>query len=133
MFWAEMLCHAFLYQLLTVFGCDLVTQKRNNYYFFLGLYLRAKVSAALIGSQFYQHMLGNLWIERLLIILTRACVSIIKSLLFVQSAHHLPVCCWFCRSGYLWVTKAENNLSCISWAFSQSLRLNGWIGDWKNN
>jgi len=66
-----------------VFGCDLGAQKRNNIVSFL-VFIWGQRSVQLLASQFYQHMLGNLWIEYLLIILTRVCVAFMK-LLCVQS------------------------------------------------
>lgn len=127
-----MLCHAFLYQLLTVFGCDLVTQKQNNYCFFLGLYLRAKVSAALRFPVLSAHV-GQL-VNRVLVDNINQSLCVLYKKFVICPVYVLHIIYQYvadstipsvCRSGHLRVTKAENNLSRISWAFNQSLRLNG--------
>lgn len=133
--------YTFLHQLLTVFGCDLVARKRNNIVSFL-VFIWGQKSVQLLASQFYQHMLGNLWIEYLLIILTSVqfimcpvyvlhiiyqCVADSVVLWCLSGTKCLPV--WPLVSNWSFHLALNKLLTHISWVSYRSLRLNGWVWD----
>lgn len=123
--------------------------KTEQYCFFLDLYLRAKVSAALsfpvlsahVGKLVNWLLVDNLNQGLCVLYETVMCPVYVLHIIYQYVADSMVLWClsgtkclpvWPLVSNWSFHQSLNKLLSHISWALYRSLRLNGWVGDWKN-
>lgn len=123
--------------------------KTEQYCFFLGLYLRAKVSAALsfpvlsahVGKLVNWVLVDNLNQGLCVLYETVMCPVYVLHIIYQCVADSMVLWClsgtkclpvWPLVSNWSFHLSLNKLLSHISWVLYRSLRLNGWVWDWKN-